>query len=261
MTNRTSLLTVFLLCLTGCALVAQTTQEQLSRTISQKDSLFWMAYNACDIEKARPLLSRDVEFYHDKGGLTVGKENLMNSLKKNLCGDSPTRLRREAINGSVQVFPLQNGSTTYGALISGEHVFYIVNKDGTEYLNGMARFTHMWTIQKGDWQMSRILSYDHRPAVYTNKRSAINLSSASLDQYAGTYAGPNTGAIHITKGEQSLVASAGNHQYQLYFEKEAFFFVKDRDLTFEFVRSEKGKIAKLIIREGGKIVEEATSTK
>lgn len=75
-------------------------------------------------------------------------------------------MRREAVTGSVQVFPLENGGAIYGTNLSGEHVFTIWGKNKAEYPGGRARFTHIWLLQAdGGWKMSRILSYDHRPAV------------------------------------------------------------------------------------------------
>jgi len=41
-------------------------------------------------------------------------------------------------------------------------------------------------------------------------------------------------------------------------ESETIFFVSDRDLTFEFVK-EGAKVSKVVVREHGAIVEEATA--
>src|SRR5262245_30536613 len=93
----------------------QTTDEKkLSDTILHLDSLFWQAYNSCDVEKMGALLTDDLEFYHDKGGLTRTKDALIEMTKKGMCGDGGWRLRREAVEGTVHVFPLNN----YGALIT-----------------------------------------------------------------------------------------------------------------------------------------------
>lgn len=47
----------------------------------------------------------------------------------------------------------------------------------------------------------------------------------------------------------------------LYAEAENRFFVKDRDLGFEFVRGDKSKSFRMVVRENGKIVEEAAIKK
>lgn len=146
-------------------LSAQTDLEKLPAIILREDSLFWKTYNDCDTAGARRFFTEDVEFYHDKGGPSFGREQLISITKKNLCNNENFRLRRAAVAGSLRVFPMENGGVIYGAILSGEHVFYIWGKNTAEYLDGRARFTHLWLLQPdGGWKMSRILSYDHRPA-------------------------------------------------------------------------------------------------
>ena len=81
--------------------------EKMSDTILQKDSLFWSVYNTCTTDRYKKFFSEDVEFYHDKGGMMHGLDSLVASAKRNLCGINNFRLRREAVEGSVKVFPLQ----------------------------------------------------------------------------------------------------------------------------------------------------------
>ena len=141
--------------------------ETLTKKILHLDSLFWVAYNACDVPGMAKFIAEDVEFYHDKAGLTVDKENLVPGLEQGLCGNANQHLRREAVKGTVEVFPLNN----VGAILSGEHVFYVVPKGKEEYLDGVAKFTHVWRYEEGEWTMSRILSYDNAapPADFQNE--------------------------------------------------------------------------------------------
>jgi hypothetical protein len=143
---------------------AQSAEEKLAKTILQKDSLFWQSYNNCDTTNYNQFFADDVEFYHDKGGITLGVENMALSVKKNLCGNPDFRIRREAVNGTVKVFPLEKSGEIYGAILSGEHVFYIVEKGKPPRLDGKASFTHLWILKDNAWKMTRILSYDHGPA-------------------------------------------------------------------------------------------------
>ena len=132
----------------------------LTKIILHHDSLFWQAYNACDIDKMKTFLTDDVEFYHDKGGLTTTSNGLMAAIRKGICSNDNWRLRREALPATVHVFPL-NG---YGAILSGQHYFYINEKGKPEFRDGLARFTHVWQLKDNQWKMARILSYDHMPA-------------------------------------------------------------------------------------------------
>src|SRR6476620_4816130 len=140
------------------------TDEQVKQLIFQKDSLFWIAYNKCDVPAMDSVLTDDVEFYHDKGGPTIGRETLTASIQKNLCGNDNLKLRRAAVKGTVKVFVMRNGGNVYGAIISGEHVFYVNEKGKQEFLDGHAKFAQLWVMKNSEWKMSRILSYDHHEA-------------------------------------------------------------------------------------------------
>ena len=66
--------------------------------------------------------------------------------------------------GTVNVFPLKNGDKIYGAVISGEHLFYVTELGKAEFLDGRANFTHVWLLKNDGYKMARILSYNHHPA-------------------------------------------------------------------------------------------------
>jgi hypothetical protein len=62
----------------------------------------------------------------------------------------------EPIVGSLRTYPIKN----YGAIAIGEHRFCEL---ATQRCVGVAKFTHVWRERGGQWQMTRILSYDHQP--------------------------------------------------------------------------------------------------
>lgn len=144
---------------------ADAASPDVSAAVLQRDGLFWKAYNECDVKAMAGFFTEDVEFYHDRGGVTLGHPSLMDTLRQSLCGSPDSRLRREAVAGTVHVFPMKKNDVVYGAILSGEHVFYVKQKDKPEFLDGRAKFMDLWTLKDGVWKMSRILSYDHGPAV------------------------------------------------------------------------------------------------
>jgi hypothetical protein len=239
------------------ASTAQSDIRQLESIIREKDSLFWQAYNTCATEKFGLYVADDVEFYHDKGGITEGLTALAASAKNNLCSNAAIRIRREAVPGTVKVFPLQRSETIYGAIMSGDHYFHISETGKKERREGLAKFTHLWLLKDGSWKMSRILSYDHGPAPYMNERKALAVSAATLKQFAGRYQGPNAGTITIEAGNNQLNMSIGDKLSILFPETASRFFMKERDITVEFVSDQKGKPSKLVVREGDAVVEEA----
>jgi hypothetical protein len=245
-----------LLLMLPLTLFAQNQQDSLSTTILREDASFWDAYNRCDIEKMSQFFWPDVEFYHDKAGPTIGLSPLVETLRKNLCGNTNFRLRREAIADTVKVFPLEKNGAIYGAVLSGEHYFYINDSGKPEYRDGMATFFHLWLLRDGTWKMARVVSYDHHAAPYENTRREVTLTPTVLEQYVGKYDAPKTGTLVVARNNNLLTLTIGNKQYVPHPESESVLFTIDRDLTFEFVK-EGTKVAKVVVREHAAIVEEA----
>lgn len=156
---RTTLAAFVLVALAPVATAATQDEEAAVRAA---DAAFWKAYNACDLPAAGKLLSADVEFYHDRTGLTRTRDGLIESLRKGPCADPNMRLRREAIDTSLAFHPLSGGF----ALLSGQHRFYVQRAGAPESLDGQASFTTVWIADGGQWRMHRVLSYAHGPAPY-----------------------------------------------------------------------------------------------
>jgi len=70
-------------------------QAELDKAIASLDAALFDSYNRCDLEKFATFFADDVEFYHDQGGVTLGKEKLTESVKKNICG----KVTRELVPG------------------------------------------------------------------------------------------------------------------------------------------------------------------
>ena len=245
-TLLTVIMTVF-----SVQLFAQTEQDKLTRTILHLDSAFWNAYNNCDTARFKDFLTDDVEFYHDKGGVTLDARSLIEALDKNICGNINSRVRRQAIAGTVKVYPMQNGDQIYGAIILGEHDFYLTEKGKPEYHSGTANFTQLWLLKDGIWKMARILSYNHHTPQYINTRKEIELPAMRLDQLTGTYKSVQSGTMTVTKGNKTLILKGGDNSYILYPQSDTSFFTKERDLVFEFVKDSAGKPIKIIVKEHG----------
>jgi len=124
-------------------------QEELTRAITALDKQLFDAYNTCNIEKLGTLVTDDLEFYHDKTGLAVGKQPFLDAIKKNICGE----VTRELIQGSLEVYPLHG----YGAVEIGVHRFRHPGDSDV----GEAKFVQLWQYKDGAWKISRVISYDH----------------------------------------------------------------------------------------------------
>jgi hypothetical protein len=139
--------------------------QALLAELAYQDSLFFDAvFTTCNFEKVGEFITDDFEFYHDKWGLiATSRKEFVESIK-NLCERQQQgidyRARRELVKGSMAVYPLNN----YGAIQMGLHRFYqkIAGKD--DQPTEVAQFTHVWKKDDGAWKISRVLSYDHKPA-------------------------------------------------------------------------------------------------
>lgn len=134
----------------------------LFKTLKTQDSLlFNVGFNTCDISQFENLISDDFEFYHDKSGITATKADFISGIRDGLC-KMDYKARRELVENSLEIYPLENKGVLYGAIQMGNHCFYAVEKDKPDKLTSVARFTHVWLLEDGNWKLSRGLSYDHK---------------------------------------------------------------------------------------------------
>src|SRR4029079_4591940 len=132
------------------------TNRDLYTELVYRDSVVFANVYTCNTAKNETFFTDDIEFYHDKGGVTKSRKTLVEQLRNNFCGEGKTKLRRELVNGSMKVYPINK----YGAVQLGEHLFYIT-ENGKEALSGVAKFIHVWKYERGEWRISRVFSYDH----------------------------------------------------------------------------------------------------
>lgn len=136
--------------------------SELYQIIKEKDSLlFNLGFNNCDISQFENLISEKFEFYHDQTGITDSKSAFINSIQNGLCKLN-YKPRRMLIENSLEVYPLKYNGTLYGAIETGIHHFYAIEKDSTEYLTSIAKFNHLWIVENGNWKLNKGLSYDHK---------------------------------------------------------------------------------------------------
>ncbi len=126
--------------------------------------LFSLMFDQCDAPSLTALVTPDIEFYHDKGGASRGRDRFIADYEQGCrARQAPDawRSRRHLVSESFQVSPIPGT----GAITEGTHLFYERQGDGPETLVGQASFAILWTrVQGGPWQMSRAFSIDHRAA-------------------------------------------------------------------------------------------------
>ncbi len=130
-------------------------EEALEATIAALDGAVFDAFNHCgdpaQLRKHAGFFAPDVEFYHDTGGVTWTREAMIANTAKYACGHYTREL------ASLHVSPVKD----FGAIARGVHRFCQVD---TGRCNGEADFAMIWRRHDGQWQITRVLSYGHRPS-------------------------------------------------------------------------------------------------
>lgn len=125
-------------------------QKSLYDEIVAMDSIYFNAYNNCDMQTQESLYADNIEFYHDKGGLSTSKKDILDAIKKNICG----KVTRELIKGSIEVYPI-NG---YGAVEMGLHRFHNNQEPESNQPKEGSKFIIIWHNKNGKWEITRVIS-------------------------------------------------------------------------------------------------------
>jgi len=122
--------------------------QKLYNTIVHMDSVYFNAYNTCDMDKQAAIYADSIEFYHDKGGLMTSKKDLLDAIKKNICG----KVTRVLVKGSIEVYPIAG----FGAVEIGLHQF--INHAESETPSKPDKFIVIWRLRNDKWQITRVIS-------------------------------------------------------------------------------------------------------
>lgn len=126
--------------------------DGLYKTVAGLDKALFDAYNTCNLIKVGSMAADDLEFYHDQTGLSVGRQNLLDALRSNICG----KVHRELVEGSLEVYPLKG----YGAVEICVHRFTHPNEPNSGP-GGEAKSIMLWQFKDGAWKLTRVISFDH----------------------------------------------------------------------------------------------------
>lgn len=144
--NIKKLLFVLFASATYCYSNAQ--PADLQKTIEQQDSIFFNAYNNCNMELQAAYFSDSIEFFHDRTGLETSKANILASTKKYICG----KVTRKLVPGSIEVSPLPG----YGAVELGMHQFS--NNQEPNSISKPSKFVIVWKQEADKWKITKVIS-------------------------------------------------------------------------------------------------------
>lgn len=126
-------------------------------------AFFGLFFDGCNPERLGAMVTDDMEFYHDKGGVTSasGAAFIRDYAQSCAARKAPDawRSRRELVADGLRVDPVPG----FGAMEIGEHQFYERKGDGPEKLVGRAGFAMVWRLDGATWKLHRVLSFGHKP--------------------------------------------------------------------------------------------------
>ena len=141
------ILILFLIPIMGLAQIEKS--SELYKTILQLDKELFDAYNTCaeNLDKHASFYADEIEFFHDKGGLATSKKEIIDSIKKNICG----KVTRELVTDSVEVHKIPN----YGVVVMGYHKFTnLIEKSTSDPL----KFIVFWKQIDDKWKLTKVVS-------------------------------------------------------------------------------------------------------
>jgi hypothetical protein len=117
-----------LLCGTRCLTVSGIATGQMGqnsdlfKNLKTKDSiLFKRGFTKFKVEKSTGLMTENLEFYHDKGGVRNSKKAFIIRMKNGLCKpNNPEKVYRFLVDDRLAVCPVYNTGELYGALQNGK---------------------------------------------------------------------------------------------------------------------------------------------
>ncbi|WP_210521266.1 nuclear transport factor 2 family protein [Hymenobacter terricola] len=128
------------------------TKDELYQLVARLDAEMFAAFNAHDVNKLMAYFADNLEFYHDKGGLSNFVQTKEGFAR--LFAQSPD-ITRTLVPGSLEVYPVKD----YGAIhIATQRFCHVEN--GREDC-GNSKFVMVWQQQAGTWRITRVVSYDH----------------------------------------------------------------------------------------------------
>ena len=204
---------IFLLVISSLTTVGQVdTSSPLYKTIKEKDSLlFNLGFNNCDIKQFENIIDENFEFYHDQSGSTHSKAAFISGIENGLC-KLPYTPRRILSENKTEVFPLERNGVLYGAIQTGTHNFYAVEENNSEYLTSVAKFTHVWILENGDYKLSKGLSYDHKDVEKPFDRKLLFTDKNETERWLKQKHIPALGIGFIKEGKIEQISVFGELQ-------------------------------------------------
>ncbi|MEL6124720.1 MAG: nuclear transport factor 2 family protein, partial [Bacteroidota bacterium] len=123
--------------------------------LSMDSLLFNVAFNQCNLELFKSIMSDEIEFYDDRTGLNTSIEKEIASFKDKCA--KPFDVTRRLLSSHASILG------DYGAVQIGEHEF-----DVNDVKSQKAKFITIWERTNNSWIVKRAISYEHQDLETSN---------------------------------------------------------------------------------------------
>ncbi len=243
MTNKLKILFIgFLISYSTCVHAQVATTTDLYETLKAKDHLlFEVGFNQCNLDEIEKLIMDDIEFYHDKDGITRSKKKFLSSIKNNLCTSGTNIIKRVLDEASFEVFPLYEEGKLYGAIQNGVHSFG----------QTQAVYSHVWLLEKEKWKLSRVLSYNHHTEQHIQKVDQIDIGIDQLKLYVGKYEFSPEFILTIRIEDGVLYGGSQGQEVKISSYAEHKFIDDEQTHDLEFLLDANGDVSGLLMKGSG----------
>ncbi len=124
----------------------------LYNKIKTLDSVLFNAYNQQDLTKMKSYFTKDLEWYEDNGGL-LNYETV--EAKFQAIFNKRNKISIELIKETLEVHPIKD----YGAVENAQYKFQ--HEENGELKEGIFKFLIIWRNDRGNWKVTRVVSFDH----------------------------------------------------------------------------------------------------
>ena len=216
------------------------TNSTLFEEISKLDSIFFSAYNTGNTQTYESFISKHIEFFHDKNGFIDSKSRIMKSFEKMVETERTTSysITRRLVENSLEVHEIPE----FGALQKGTHQFVEINDNQKSITQ--AKFIHLWKKEKGNWLITKVISYDHQPVKdkLNPDEKFITLTQEQLDAYTGKYQFAPEFILTIVREQNKLYGLAQGDKIEIKPYDEHKFLIATDNSKIEFKLNEDNTI-------------------
>lgn len=123
--------------------------SELFKKIAALDKQYFDAYNTCDLKTQSNLYAEDIKFYHDNGGLSTVKQDIINAIERNICN----KVTRTLVPESLEVHAIKD----FGAVAMGLHSFQ--NNQEPDAVSKPTKFIMIWRqVNPTKWEIAEVIS-------------------------------------------------------------------------------------------------------